>query len=305
VLREPAAAAVPLVATLHNHRLICLQGNLLRDGRVCEDCVGTHQWRGVLHRCYRNSLSASFASALTMTAHRAVGTWDEVTTLIAPTEFLRGRLMAGGVRSEQIRVRSNHVKDPGRRVESPAASTTVLYVGRLSYEKGTDLLLEAWRGAATDDLQLVMVGDGPLRSELETMAVPGVQFLGQVPRARVAELMATARCLVVPSRCYEVQPLVLLEAMAHGVPAVVMGLAALPDLIDHDDGFVIDADAGPSAWAAALGRLRDDRAIDGAGHRARRRYVERHTPDVALTTLLDIYADALSSMETPRGRTRS
>jgi glycosyltransferase involved in cell wall biosynthesis len=218
---------------------------------------------------------------------------------------LRGRLIAGGVRAEQIRVRSNHVKDPGPRVESPAASTTVVYVGRLSYEKGADLLLRAWREAAVRDLELVVVGDGPLRSELENMRVPGVRLLGQIPRARVAELMATARCLVVPSRCYEVQPLVLLEAMAHGLPAVVTGLAALPDLIDDDDGFVVDADAGTSAWAAALGRLRDDRAIDAAGHRARHRYVERHTPEVALATLLDIYADAVGSVEVPPESTRS
>src|SRR5207253_2251467 len=128
---------IPVVMTLHNYRLLCVNGLLLRQGRVCEDCVGTHPWRGVWHRCYRGSGPLSAIAASTIAVSRARGTWDHaIDRYIAPSAFTAGKIAAGGVPTEKITVKPHGVEDPGKRLDAASRSSTVLFVGRLSPEKG-------------------------------------------------------------------------------------------------------------------------------------------------------------------------
>jgi glycosyltransferase involved in cell wall biosynthesis len=293
-LREAHRAQVPLVVTTHNYRLLCAAGTLFRDGHVCSDCVGTNPWRGVVHRCYRDSAVASMASALTIATHRLAGTWDHVSTFLAPSTFVRDRLVEGGLPSERIRVRSNHTADPGSRSLPPSASNRILFVGRLAEEKGVDLLLDAWSRLPPTDLELVVVGDGPQRQVLEAKGFPGVRFTGQLGSDAVTELMCSARCLVVPSQWHEVQGIVVLEAMAAGLPAVVSSGGGLPEAVGHDPNLVVPLEAGAAGWTAALGRLSDS-IVDEAGARARSRYLAHHTPTTALNSLLEAYEQALAA----------
>jgi glycosyltransferase involved in cell wall biosynthesis len=291
-LREMHRADIPLVVTTHNYRLLCVAGTLFRDGHACCDCVGTNPWRGVLHRCYKDSAVASLASALTISTHRIARTWDHVSTFLAPSTFVRDRLVEGGLPAERIRVRSNHTADPGPRSRPPSASNRILFVGRLSKEKGVDLLLDAWSRLPPSALELLLVGDGPERPALEARGVPNVGFTGRVGADSVTELMGSARCLVVPSQCHEAQGLVVLEAMAAGLPAVVSGGGGLPEAVDHDANFVVPLDAGAAGWSAALARLTNS-IIDEAGERARSRYLAHHTGTTALDSLLQTYEQAL------------
>jgi glycosyltransferase involved in cell wall biosynthesis len=199
VLRAAAQAGIPVVMTAHNYRLICAGGTLFRDGRVCGECVGSHPWRAVAHRCYRDSRVASFASALTTAVHRAAATWDGVTYFLAPTAFVREQLVAGGIPGERVRVRSNYAPDPGSRPNPPSWSSMVLFVGRLTNEKGVEGLVHAWEQLASDKLELVIVGDGPLRERLEARCSPNIRFTGHLPPGDVASLMLRARCLTVPT----------------------------------------------------------------------------------------------------------
>ena len=135
------------VMTLHNYRLLCANGALFRDGRPCEDCIGTHPWHGLRHRCYRESALQSLPAAGTIAVHSLLGTWRrEVSLFLALNEFSRARFVSGGLPPERIHVKPNFVADPGPRTVPNSASPTVLYVGRLVAEKGLGVLLEAWRG---------------------------------------------------------------------------------------------------------------------------------------------------------------
>ena len=169
---------VPVVVTLHNYRLLCANASLFRDGRPCQDCVGTHPWHGVQHRCYRGSAVSSTAVAATIAVNRALGTWERhVRLFLALNDFARDRFVAGGLPADRVWVKPNSVGDPGPRAGPPSRSRTVLVAGRLTPEKGVGVLLEAWRRLAPADLELVIAGDGPMRAELER-AAPG----GALPR---------------------------------------------------------------------------------------------------------------------------
>jgi glycosyltransferase involved in cell wall biosynthesis len=289
-----AAAEVPVVATLHNYRLLCANALLFRDGRPCEDCVGTNPWPGVRHRCYRGSAAASAAAAGMIAANRALRTWNRhVRLFLALNDFARDRFVRGGLPAHKIRVKQNFVADPGPRRQPPSASGTVLYVGRLSAEKGVATVLEAWRTElAVRPLELLVVGDGPLRAELERTAPPNVRFLGRVAPSEVRHLMLSSRALLLPSVWYEGQPIAALEALASGLPVVASRLGGIPSLLELADERWLPAPGDPSSWSQALGLLGDGAEVDRTGAQLRRRYEAHFSEQVGLRLLEEAYLDA-------------
>lgn len=294
-VRVLAKLDVPIVMTLHNYRLLCVNAMLFRDGKPCEDCVASHPWHGVKHACYQDSWAASVISAATIDLHRRMRTWDMVDALLPLTEFARSRFLAGGFPPDKLRVKPNFVVDPGPRHSNPSESKMVVVVGRVSAEKGIQTLVEAWRRAAPTGLELVVIGDGPLRQELEINPPLSVRFLGSVSSAEVADYMLRARALVFPSVIYEGQPMVLLEGLAAGLPLVVSSIGGIPETV-HDDQAAVFAEAGDAdSWATALSRLGDDDWVDQAGRVARGVFEARYTPEQVLGELIDVYEQTIKS----------
>jgi glycosyltransferase involved in cell wall biosynthesis len=291
---------VPTVMTVHNYRLMCVNGMLLRDGRPCVDCVGRSPWPGIRHRCYRNSAIASTAGAATIAYNRRRNTWAAgVDLYLAPTEFVRDRLLDGGFPADRVQVKPHFVEDPGPRPQPPSQSKTVLHVGRLSADKGAHALLDAWAGLGDTDLELVCIGDGPLRDELSQRRVPRVRFVGSVPRAEVRAWMLRARVLVAPSALYETFGLVVAEAMASGLPVIVPRGGALAEVAAG--GAVVERENVETAGFAAdhltrsLLRARDGGVVDLAGARGRGRFSAHFTSEEGLTRLLDAYQSVIRS----------
>jgi glycosyltransferase involved in cell wall biosynthesis len=285
----------PVVVTLHNYRLVCANAVLYRDGHPCEDCVGTHPWHGVRHRCYRGSLVASTAAAGSIAVNRSLGTWNRhVRLFLALNEFARQRLIRGGVPADRIWVKPNFVPDPGSRQQPPSRSTTVLYVGRLVAEKGLQELLSAWRRHDLAPLELVIIGDGPLRRVLERQSPPGVRFEGQQPRETVRRWMLRSRALVFPSLLYEGQPMTVLEALGAGLPVLASRHGGNAELLGTVPGQWLITPGDPAAWADGLRALHSDSQVDHAGVRVRELYEERFTEQVGRRLLEDAYATALA-----------
>lgn len=289
VLPALSAAGVPVVATLHNYRLMCLNSLLFRDGRPCHDCVGTHPWRGVVHRCYRDSALASAAAAAATSVHRRRGTWDrDVDAFIALTQASRRLLLEGGLPGERVQVKPNFVEDEGPRPAPPSSSSELLFVGRLAPGKGVDVLLRSWSLRRPPGLSLLVVGDGPLRAELEGLAGPGVTFLGRLPRQEVGQLMRRCRALVFPAVWEEPFGLVLVEALAAGLPVVASDLEATREVLGAEPArFAPPGDE--RGLAEAIAALGSDDLVDRAGVAARRAYDTRFTPSVNLLLIEAIY----------------
>jgi glycosyltransferase involved in cell wall biosynthesis len=228
------AEGVPVVQTLHNYRLLCSNALFFRKGGVCEDCLGKAiPWPGVAHSCYRASRSSSGAVVAMLTTHRTLGTWKgAVDTYITLTEFARQKFIQGGLPAEKIVVKPNFFHPDPRAGEGSGGY--VLFVGRLSQEKGVDTLLAAWTRLRRK-VPLKIVGDGPLAPKVAEAAkrLSNVEWLGRQPKDRVIALMKDAVALVFPSVWYEGFPMVIAEAYAVGLPVIASDLGSMSSLIDH------------------------------------------------------------------------
>lgn len=289
---------LPVVQTLHNFRLICPQAMLLRDGRICEDCVGKVPWRAVVHRCYRGSAAQSAAVAATVQLHRLAGTWrDKVTLYIALNEFCRDKFVEGGLPAERIRIKPNFVDLPP---PAPSPRSGFLFVGRLSKEKGVSVLAQAVRMQRAPEAVRI-AGTGAEQAQLEALEV--VELLGSLPAAAVYEQMARATALVLPSVWYENFPRTLVEAYANGLPVIASRLGAMATLVrDGETGLLFaPGDAGDLArklaWAAAhpgeMARM---------GEAARRHYERHLTAPINYRALSGIYAEAVALNPVARPR---
>ena len=292
-----ADANVSVVQTLHNYRLLCPGANFLRDGRVCEECLGRSvPWPGVLHGCYRESRAAT-AAVTTMTAvHRGMNTWREKVGLyIALSEFARGKFIEGGLPAGRIVVKPNFVDpDPGLKC---GGGEYALYVGRLSVEKGLRVLLGAW-SRLREKIPLRIVGDGPLREEL-TAEIKGkrlssVELLGQLPPREIAALMQGARFLVLPSVCYENFPLAVAEAFACGLPVIASRLGAIAEIItdSHTGVHVAPGDAADLA-AKADWAWRNPEKLQALGNAGRQEYLSKYGPEQNYKQLMRIFGRAM------------
>jgi len=276
--------------TLHNFRLVCLPATLLRDGRICEDCLGKVPWRGVVHRCYRDSLAGSTALATSIALHRAARTFRETTLFAAVSDFVRRKLVQGGLDAARIRVRNNFAwPSPPR--EGPGE--TFVFAGRLSPEKGLDLLVESW----SSRFPLVVVGDGPERERLTSAARSGVKFVGTVNPAQIPSVLRQARALVVPSQCYEGSPRVIVEALAAGVPVIASDLGGLPEHVLHGSSGLLVPARDRDAWGAAVESLEDDSESMRLGEGAVRSWEADFSPPVSLRGLESLYAEAIRASD--------
>lgn len=285
-------AGVPVVQTLHNFRLMCLNALFLRAGSVCEDCTGHVPWRGVVRGCYRGSRAASAVLAGMLTLHRGMGTYrNKVARYIALNGFCRDRFIAGGLPADRIVVKPNFVDFAA---PAPMQRDGLLFVGRLSVEKGVATLAEAMR--LLPDAQLRVAGDGPVAGMLGDMA--GVARLGSLPGEVVRHEMSRAVALVVSSIWYENFPRTIVEAFACGLPVIASRIGALADIVrDGETGLLFEPGnprdlADKMAWA-----LTHPDEMANMGRKARVQYEAEFSAEVNYQRLMAIYQEAIDEVK--------
>ena len=221
-------ANIPVVLSLHNYVLTCPTVMHLSHGRICESCRGGREYFCILKNC-RSNIVESMAYGVRSASARKFGFFHEyVDRFIALSEFARTRLAEEGFDSRRIEVLPNMVSIPHAATD-PAVGRYVAYVGRMSPEKGVGVLLDA--AAKLPDTRFRLAGDGPLIEELRTRATANVEFVGRLRYEETAEFFRGARMLVIPSICYEMCPLVISEAMSHGLPVISSRIGGLPELV--------------------------------------------------------------------------
>ncbi len=214
-LFECRKAGVPVVMTVHNFRLICPTGLFMRGGKPCELCLE----RGNEWGCVRHNCEHSLLKSLGYAARNAVARWtgayrDCVTKFACITDFQRRKLMEAGFPEERITVIPNSMDVPER--YTPTEGGYVAYLGRLSFEKGPDLLCEVARRHPEIEFRFA----GAVRDDMNMDIPANIKLMGYLKGEALESFLQDCAFLVIPSRCYEGFPMAILEAARHGKPAI-------------------------------------------------------------------------------------
>ena len=306
-----AHEGVPVVQTLHNFRLTCANALLLRKGEPCQKCVGHFPWPALRHRCYRQSFWQTVAVASTNVVHRWLSTFQtKVHAYIALTEFSREILVRSGLPHDRIFVKPNFNLDPGAPVNS--RRPRIVFAGEITRPKGVHLLLEAWSSLAPAGYQLMMLGDGPDRAELERRhsGDSGVLWCGVQSREKVIETVGTSRWLVLPSLAYENFPMSVLEALSVGTPVIVPDHGAFAAMVSDTKEGLFFSPREATSLARTLRRALHATETDWAqwSSNARDRYLREYTDQANYPQLMSIYRQAAMCFQATRTqatRTRS
>ena len=307
ILAPARERGIPVLLTLHDYKLLCPIYTCLRDGRPCTACRGRWPLPLLGHRCKDGSLAASSVLFAEAALHRLLGSYRRgVTHYSAPSRFLREQMIAGGQPAARISWLPNALPLPADVLAAPylpppvKARPVLLWVGRLSAEKGLATLLRAV-AACPQPLELHLVGDGPAEPALRRLAAElplgeRLRWLGRQPREEVPALILAADGCVLPSEWYENAPLAVLESLALGRPIIASDLGGTPELVqDALNGWIFRAGNAESLQAALATWASDAAAREQRGRAAYWDARSRFAPDAVLAQTLTLYASLLSA----------
>jgi len=290
---------VPVVMTVHSHNLTCPTWYHLYKGRVCEECVGGHEYRCVIKNCRNNILESSAYALRSAVARRFRLFHDNVSVLIVMTPFAKAKLLRAGFRADQIAV----VPNPASVREAaadPAAGEYVAFAGRISSEKGIDTLLAA--AAQMPDVPFKVAGDGPALLELQGKAPRNVEFVGRLGPKELSEFYCRSRMLVVPSVCFEQFPMVVLEAMGRALPVIGSRIGGLPEIIEEDRTGNLFEPGNPEDLAKKVRRLWEHPQLcRRMGIAGREKVVREFTEQAYFHNLMAVYQSAIQRSKSDVG----
>jgi glycosyltransferase involved in cell wall biosynthesis len=299
VLAAGGEARVPIVVTIHNYKLSCASGDFFRAGTVCHDCAGRVGLPGIVHGCYRGSRLMTVPVVAGTALNRK--SWrTRPSAYIFISESQRRALEDLNLPLNRSFVKWNLV--PRVPTVAPHDEGRVSYIGRLDQAKGLFVLMGGWDAYLSRDrdpkLRLSIAGNGPLMPAIREWAGhrESVDLLGVLDRDGCRDLVARSRAVVVPSAWEETFGLVVVEAMAGGVPVIAARHGSLPELVsDGANGALFrPGDAGDLA-SVLEGVAADPERWRHLGAEARRTYEAKWDPEANLAQLIEIYRFAIQN----------
>jgi glycosyltransferase involved in cell wall biosynthesis len=287
---------VPLIQYLHNYRMGCTNGFLLNHGQPCQRCLGGNFWPAFATACWRNSRLISGAMGLVLHRVRALGTFQKVSVWIALHQGQKDIHVKMGIPADRIHV-VPHFFIPSGPPPPPAPQGDILFLGRLSPEKGLDRLLHAWKLLRHSSRSLYLAGTGPEEQKLRRLAaelgLKSVRFLGFVPAQDQPALWARTSFSVLPSLWPEPFPLAFLESWAHARPVVASRLGAMAETIEPGlDGLLVDP-SSVEALAAGMQNLIDHAGlISSMGQAGLQKLLERFNKETWISRMREVLAVA-------------
>jgi len=289
--RAAKSAGAAVVKTLHNQRPLCPKAVCFRDGQPCTLCVNKRlAWSGILHGCYRDSRIATAVTSISALVHRWSRTLErDVDFCIAPTNHVRQLYVDSGYPIGRIVLKPHFIEDDLGHADGDAGYA--LFAGRLSEEKGVDVLLDAWQKLdGPPDLKII--GDGPLLSQAQ--AVGGaVECLGHLPKRQVYRRMGDAACVILPSSCAETFGRVCVEAFSRGTPVICADHGGQAEVVTDAAGLRFKPGDSDALARCVTQFFDESEQFEARRIAARSEYELRYTPQRNHEQLLGIYAQAL------------
>ncbi len=240
ILFEIKKRNIPIVMTVHDWKIINPNHSLRLNGKPYRRCANGKFYQCFFDKCVKNSYSKSFLAMLEMYWHTMLGTYSKnVDLYIAPSEFVKNNLVKWGMPAEKIAVLPHfmpNIAHKSRKYSFSVVDSYALYAGKISKEKGTDFLIEAFAGIK--GLKLYLAGE--IEPGFKIPKQSNVKHLGFVPADQLTEYIRNSKCVVSASELPETFGLIALEAMNQGKPFVGFDTGAYGEIIENnEDGFIV------------------------------------------------------------------
>ncbi len=288
---------VPLVLTLHDLKPICPTYKMYTNNQVCEACKGRKFYNCFVKKCTKGSRFKSLINTVEMYLHYMLGYYQSVDRYIAVSQFYRNKMIEFGFKPEQVVYIPNFID--ASRFDRPYGDEGYgLFIGRLSYEKGLDHLLEA--AAQTPDIPLFIAGTGPSEEQLKLVVaergLANIRFMGFVSGDALLDLIAKASFTVIPSIWYENCPMSILESLALQTPVVGAAIGGIPELIDNNiDGYLYEA-GNSQALADTMKKMMGDVKLRKTmGKAGREKIIRDFNETTHYKKLLEVYKGVIKA----------
>lgn len=291
--------SIPIVQTVHNFRFLCPNGLFYTHNCICEKCKFGNTLHAIRLKCYRQSYILSSLYATIIGLHRRIGTFSLIDRFIALTEFTANRLIESQLTtSDSISVLGNFLSDPlPKTAEATSAEPYIVFMGRLSREKGVQIAIRAMLDLP--EVTLKIFGSGPqlsrLRNIVKEHGLNNVEFLGYIEGDRKWDILRHARATLIPSLCYETFSITALESMSVATPVIGSRLGSLPFVVEDGQSGLLFTPGDPNDLVDKISYLIQDRkkAIK-MGKYGRDVVEQKYTAMSHYETLVSIYTSVLS-----------
>lgn len=242
IIHSLKKAGIPIVMTLHDYKLVCASYSMLADGSICEACCSGKYYYCFYRRCVKASCKKSLLNTVEMYLHhKLLHIYDLVDVFISPSQFLIKKMNFMGFKTK-IECIPNFIDSKRFVPEYRINEKSICFIGRLSREKGVDLLIDAMSNI---DLTLKIIGEGPLKSELQAkvkhIGANNIVFMGFMSGLDLKEEIRKSLFTIIPSICYENYPLSVIESFALGKPVVGARIGGIPELVkDNITGYTFN-----------------------------------------------------------------
>lgn len=289
---------IPIVLTLHNFRIFHPNGLLLFNGKTdLRGLVGS-AYKCIPDKVYRNSYIQTAVVAHMIEYHKKRNTWNtKIDKIIPLSQTSKEIFLKGGIKENKMVVKPNFTKDVYDQIPVSADLKKrgyILYVGRISEEKGIKQLLESYERNSIKN-ELIIIGDGPIKSKLENLSKDNIHisWLGSLAHKKVLEYMKNATALIFPSICMENFPMTVVESMSMGVPVLASNIGAAKSIIENKVDGLLYNPFESKELAEVIKIVSDCHENTRMGENARKTFLSKYTSAVNYLELIQIYQDAI------------
>ena len=222
---------IPLVQTVHDYQMICPNHLLysFKETKPCERCIHGSKWNCFKYSCIHDSKVKSLLGSLEAKLYNFLKTYKKVDLYVCPSYFLESKLLsASNLYKGKTFTIHNFIEKKNVPSKLQDSEPYIVFAGRLSKEKGIELLAETAK--KLPQYKFVVAGNGPDGDCLK--GISNVKLTGFLTGTELVNVMANAKLMIVPSVWYENCPLTILEAHSMGVPVVAMNSGGMAELIE-------------------------------------------------------------------------
>jgi glycosyltransferase involved in cell wall biosynthesis len=293
ILSVAKKAKIPVIMHLHDYALICPNHSLFTNNHICTQCHSGHYWPCVNNKCVKNSRLASLLAATELYLHNNILNiyQKNIDIFISPSEFLKNLFISNKWSQNKFRVVANSFRQNLKSKKDVIKEDYFLYFGRLSQEKGIDIVIQALNLAP--NLKLKIVGRGPAKNSLKIMAKnnKNIEFIDWQDGSSLGHLISRAQAVLIPSRWLENFPLNALESISLGTPVIASAIGGLPEIINSSNGVLVEINNPKKLAQIMLSVNKGELSWTRENVKLSAR---KYTPENNLKKILNIYKNILN-----------